>query len=80
VSWVRDDQPCSRCEDALAAFCDLYQGEFCDLKDRYYSDSSMGPDAVLFELTRLATPEQCNEVQRALVVKGHRLAHGNVTG
>jgi hypothetical protein len=58
---------CGLCPRILEAHCRLHGGEFCELLERYRTDPSYGSDDVLYDLTRLATPDQIAQVRSALL-------------
>lgn len=61
-----DAEKCNLCPVILEAHCELHGNEqptFCDLWDRYQRDPDYGPDDVLYDLSKIATPAQVSEVQ-----------------
>jgi hypothetical protein len=74
---MRPGEPlCGYCESLLWAHCvELKHGqEFCELRERYYTDPSMGSDEVLDRLYQLGTPQQLLE---AIQVVNQRVARGD---
>ncbi len=57
------DPGCGYCEAVLEAHCEVYRHgeEFCDLRERYYSDPAFTSEDVFRALIQTSTPEQARE-------------------
>ncbi len=67
---MRREENCDLCTATLDLACKRYGQEFCDLKERYFTDPEMGVDDVLMEITVRMTPEQRVEVANGLIDLG----------
>lgn len=61
---MKPDEECGYCTTLLDAHCTLHGPSFCDIKEQYFADSTMGIDEVYEALYAIATPEQINEASR----------------
>lgn len=66
---------CGLCADLLRILCQTEGGQFCQLRERYATDPSYSSDQVLYDVTRLASPEQLRRARERLVREGYRLVH-----
>lgn len=61
---MREGENCGFCRSVLEAHCDLHgkqNPKFCELKERYYTDPTMGTDQVFDSLEQMATPDQISQ-------------------
>ena len=68
---MKPGEECGFCETLLYAHCveQRHGPAFCDLRERYYTDPTMGTDEVYRELDRIATPKQRLEGMRAVQIR-----------
>ncbi len=62
-------ETCGLCERILNAHCELHgrqEPTFCELLERHHRDPTYGPDEVLVDLVRVATPAQMEQVREHL--------------
>lgn len=70
---LQSHEDCAVCAQVLQTHCALHGADdprYCDLWDRYWTDRGMTSDDVLYELVKIETPQQREEVTRALQAKG----------
>lgn len=66
-------EDCRVCAAVLQTHCAMHGAtnpEYCDLWERYWTDRGLTSDDVLYELTKIETPAQRQEVAEALAAKG----------
>lgn len=61
---MKTGEECGYCATLLDVHCTLHGQEFCDIKEQYWTDPTMGIDAVYDRLLDVATPQQINEARR----------------
>jgi hypothetical protein len=62
---MRDDDACGICYALADLHCRLHGAEFCRIKEEYLTTDMTG-DELIERLVAACTPEQAEEVQRAL--------------
>jgi hypothetical protein len=70
---LRNNEDCSVCAQVLQAHCAMHGAQdarYCDLWERYWTDRGLTSDDVLYELVRLETPQQREEVAQDLAARG----------
>lgn len=65
---MKPGEECGYCETLLFEHCvELRHGPaFCELRERYYADPTVGTDDVYANLEKIATPQQHLEAVRAV--------------
>ena len=63
------EQKCPVCETLLRELCLTEGTQFCDLRDRYYSDPGYSSDRVLYDVVRMAKPGQIRQIRERLLAK-----------
>lgn len=60
---MKDGESCGYCATLLDAHCILHGEEFCEIKEQYFTDPTMGIDDVYDRLLAIATPDQIHEAR-----------------
>lgn len=64
---MRPDESCGYCTTLLDVHCTLHGPQFCEIKDQYFTDPTMGIDDVYDRLLAIATPDQIREATHMVV-------------
>lgn len=60
---MKAGESCGYCATLLDVHCTLHGQAFCDIKEQYFTDPTMGIDEVYDRLLAIATPDQINEAR-----------------
>ena len=66
---IANEEDCGICAKVLESHCRLHGSEnprYCQLWEEYWTNPNLTPDDVLYELAKVETPEQQQEVVRDL--------------
>lgn len=70
---INHGEECGVCAKVLQTHCAMHGAtnpEYCDLWERYWTDRGLSGDDVLYELSKIETPQQRQEVADALAAQG----------
>ena len=70
---LTDGSSCGVCERVLRSHCKLHGSmnpQYCAMWERYWTDPTMDPDDVLYELSKIETPQEQQDVVRDLAGTG----------